>query len=243
MPSSPLDTLRAVFDETVAAHQRFSAGGLDEVAAAAAAIARALSQGRKVLAFGNGGSASDAEHLTAELVGRFERERRGLPAVALTADSSVVTAIANDYGYERLFARQVEGLGAQGDVAFGISTSGRSPNVVAGLAAARAGGLVTVALTGRDGGPVGAAADIHLNVAESSTPRVQEVHRTILHAILFAGRARHRSRTRLADRSNRAASAPENARPARARGADRPRGLCARRVQRMIRTFVGAGGA
>jgi len=183
MSSSALQTLAALFDETIAAHERFRAGGLEAVAAAAAAVAQALGQGRKVLAFGNGGSASDAEHLVAELVGRFERERRGLPAIALTADSSVVTAIANDYGYEKLFARQVEGLGVAGDVAFGISTSGRSPNVIGGLATARARGLVTIALTGRDGGPMGSQADIHVNVPESSTPRVQEVHRTILHAM------------------------------------------------------------
>ena len=223
MPSSPLDTLRALFDETVAAHQRFQAASLPEVVAAADAVAHALRQGRKVLAFGNGGSASDAEHLVAELVGRFERERRAWPAVALTADSSVVTAIANDYGYQRLFARQVEGLGVEGDVAFGISTSGRSPNVVAGLAAARAGGLVTVALTGRDGGEVGAAADIHLNVPEAATPRVQEVHRTILHAIcsLVESRTRLRSREESGREEERRQDGP--AAPARPRRAGRER--------------------
>jgi len=136
-----------------------------------------------LLAFGNGGSASDAQHLVAELVGRFEKERRSLPGIALTADSNIVTALANDYGYETIFTRQIEGLGRPGDVAFGISTSGRSPNVLAGLVAARAAGLVTIALTGRDGGPIGAAAEIHINVADGSTPRVQEVQRTILHAI------------------------------------------------------------
>jgi D-sedoheptulose 7-phosphate isomerase len=177
------DVVRAVFDETTAAHQRFVARGLPEVAAAAAAIGRAVTTGRKVLAFGNGGSAADAQHLVAELVGRFEGERRPLAAVALTTDSSVVTAIANDYGYEHVFTRQIEGLGNEGDIAFGISTSGRSPNVEAALAAAKRRGMVTIALTGRDGGRMGADADIHLNVAEASTPRVQEVHRTVLHAM------------------------------------------------------------
>ena len=104
-------------------------------------------------------------------------------AVALTSDSNIVTAVANDYGYEYVFSRQVEGLGCAGDVAFGISTSGRSKNVETALATAKARGLVTVALTGRDGGRMGADADIHLNVAETSTARVQEVHRTVLHAI------------------------------------------------------------
>src|SRR5258706_11804656 len=157
--------------------------GLDRIVTAADAICRAVASGRKVLAFGNGGSASDAEHLVAELVGRFEGERRALAGIALTADSSVMTAIANDYGYERVFARQVEALGQKGDVAFGISTSGRSPNVLEGLVAAKARGMITIAMTGRDGGPIGAAADIHINVAEASTPRVQEVHRTVMHAM------------------------------------------------------------
>ena len=175
--------LQAIFDETTAAHRRFAGQGLDAVAAAAEAIANAVTNGRKVLAFGNGGSASDAQHLVAELVGRFEGERPALAGVALTTDSAVVTAIANDYGYEHVFTRQIEGLGVQGDVAFGISTSGRSPNVRVALAAAKARGMITIALTGRDGGPIGAEADIHVNVAEASTPRVQEVHRTVLHAM------------------------------------------------------------
>jgi D-sedoheptulose 7-phosphate isomerase len=178
-----LDVVRTVFDRTIAAHERFAAARLETVAAAAAAIGRALAAGRKILVFGNGGSAADAQHLVAELVGRFEVERRALPAVALTTDSSVVTAIANDYGYDRVFTRQIEALGREGDVAFGISTSGRSPNVESALAAAKARGLVTIALTGRDGGRMGADADIHLNVAESSTARIQEVHRTVLHAM------------------------------------------------------------
>lgn len=178
-----IDAIRAVFDETTSAHQRFAARGLPAVADAAAAIGRAVTTGRKVLAFGNGGSAADAQHLVAELVGRFEAERRPLAAVALTTDSSVVTAISNDYGYEHVFSRQIEALGNEGDVAFGISTSGRSRNVEAALAAAKRRGMVTIALTGRDGGRMGADADIHLNVAEASTPRVQEVHRTVLHAM------------------------------------------------------------
>lgn len=183
MSFEPPQILRTIFDETTAAHQRFSSYGLEGIATAADAIGRALLAGRKLLAFGNGGSASDAEHLVAELVGRFEGERRALPAVALTADSSVVTAIGNDYGYQHVFTRQIEALGGPGDIAFGISTSGRSANVEAALAAGKARGMITIALTGRDGGPMGGAADIHLNVAETATPRVQEVHRTILHAM------------------------------------------------------------
>jgi D-sedoheptulose 7-phosphate isomerase len=182
-PSDHLARARAIFDDSVAAHQGFSQRGLERIVAAADACRQALTTGRKVLAFGNGGSASDAQHVVAELVGRFERERRALAAIALTADSTIVTAVANDYGYEQVFSRQIEGLGAPGDVALGISTSGRSRNVEAALTAARANGLITIALTGRDGGRMGADADIHLNVAEASTARVQEVHRTILHAL------------------------------------------------------------
>jgi len=183
MSASSTDTLRAIFDQTVNVHQRYMAYGLDGIVTAASTISRALASGRKVLAFGNGGSASDAEHLIAELVGRFEGERRALAGLALTADSSVLTAIGNDYGYERVFTRQIEALGQEGDVAFGISTSGRSLNVEAALAAAKSRRMITIALTGRDGGKMGADADIHLNVAEASTPRVQEVHRTIMHAM------------------------------------------------------------
>lgn len=178
-----VDVVRQVFEDTTAAHQRFAEHGAATVAQAADAIAQALTAGHKVLAFGNGGSASDAEHLIAELVGRFEVERRSLPGVALTANSSTVTAIGNDYGYEQVFARQVEGLGVAGDVAVGISTSGRSKNVELALSAARTRGMMTIALTGRDGGRMGADADIHLNVREQSTPRIQEVHRTIMHAM------------------------------------------------------------
>jgi D-sedoheptulose 7-phosphate isomerase len=177
------EVVRRIFEDTVVAHQRFAAHQLNGVAEAAEAIGVAVTTGRKILAFGNGGSASDAQHLVAELVGRFEGERRALAAIALTPDSNVVTAIANDYGYEQVFTRQVEALGVAGDVAVGISTSGRSPNVVSALAAARARGMVTIALTGRDGGTMASQVDIHLNVAEASTPRVQEVHRTIMHAV------------------------------------------------------------
>ena len=143
----------------------------------------ASNDGGKVLVFGNGGSAADAQHLATDLVGRFQRERRALAAVALTADSSLLTAIANDYAFDRVFVRQIEALGDRGDVAFGISTSGRSTNVVEGLRAAGARGLRTIALTGRDGGPAGALADIHINVPDPSTARVQEAHRTLIHAI------------------------------------------------------------
>jgi len=135
------------------------------------------------LAFGNGGSAADAQHVAAELVGRYLRERRGLAAIALSTDTSVLTSVGNDYSFDRVFARQIEALGQSGDVALGISTSGRSPNVVAAFETARSQGLRTIAVTGGDGGTVGGRVDIHINVPSTSTPRVQEVHRTLLHVI------------------------------------------------------------
>jgi phosphoheptose isomerase len=177
------ELVTATLVETIALHERVKNGDTRPVIEAAAAISASLHGGGKLLIFGNGGSASDAQHAAAELVGRFERERGGMAAVALTADPSVLTSISNDYGFEHVFARQVEALGRPGDIAFAISTSGNSPNVLAALAAAHARGLKTVALTGRDGGAVAHAAEIHINVPSSSTARVQEVHRTLLHVI------------------------------------------------------------
>ena len=170
-----------VLRDAAAAHERM-AGHAAAIAVAAGAIAAALKQGRTVFAFGNGGSAADAQHFCAELVGRYEGERRGWPAVALTTDTSAVTAIANDYGFERVFARQLEALGRAGDVALAISTSGQSPNVLRGLEAAKTKGLVTIALTGR-GGEAGKIAQHHVSVDEARTSRVQEVHATVLHVI------------------------------------------------------------
>jgi D-sedoheptulose 7-phosphate isomerase len=136
-----------------------------------------------VLVCGNGGSAADSQHFVAELVGRFTRERCAWPALALTTDTSILTAIANDYGFERVFARQVEAHGQPGDVLIAISTSGASPSVLAAVETARARGLTTVALTGRDGGALGRAAQHHLNVPSPSTARAQEVHATLLHVL------------------------------------------------------------
>jgi D-sedoheptulose 7-phosphate isomerase len=173
----------ATLGDAIALHERVKNGDAGPVVAAADAITASLQAGGKLLVFGNGGSASDAQHVAAELVGRFQRERAPLAAVALTSDPSVLTSLANDHGFDRVFAIQIAALGRPGDVVFGISTSGGSPNVVAAIDAARARGLRTLALTGRDGGAVGRSADIHINVPSDSTPRVQEVHRTLLHVI------------------------------------------------------------
>ena len=181
--SEPVAAVRAVVDACIAVHERLREENLQPVAEAAAAILAASRDGGKVLVFGNGGSAADAQHLATDLVGRFQRERRPVAALALTADSTLLTAVANDYAFDRVFVRQIEALGSRGDLAFAISTSGRSVNVVEGLRAARARGLRTIVLTGRDGGPAGALADIHINVPDPSTARIQEAHRTLIHAI------------------------------------------------------------
>ena len=142
-----------------------------------------LQAGGKLLFFGNGGSAADAQHLAAEFVGRFVLERRALPAIALTTDSSILTAVANDYGFEQVFSRQIEALGRPGDVAFGISTSGNSPNVLAGLRQARKQQLQTIGLAGKDGGALSACADVPIVVQAANTARVQECHIAIGHLL------------------------------------------------------------
>jgi D-sedoheptulose 7-phosphate isomerase len=176
-------TVEAMLLETADLHERTARESARSVVAVADLMREAFKSGGKVLIFGNGGSAADAQHFSCELVGRFMRQRRALPAIALTVDSSAVTAIANDFGFDRVFVRQIEALGRPGDVAIGISTSGASANVVAGLQYARSRGLATVALTGGSGGAAGAAADVVVHVPHDVTPRVQEVHRTVIHAV------------------------------------------------------------
>ena len=136
-----------------------------------------------MLIFGNGGSAADSQHMAAELVGRFEAERKALPCIALTTDSSILTAISNDYNFEDIFARQIEALGNAGDTVVAISTSGSSKNVIKGVKAAKAKGAKVITLTGKDGGELLNMADIAINVDAENTARVQEVHITIIHAI------------------------------------------------------------
>jgi D-sedoheptulose 7-phosphate isomerase len=145
--------------------------------------ADALRDGHKILLAGNGGSAADAQHIAAELVGRFAYDRPGMAAIALSTDTSALTAIANDHGFERIFARQVEALGQRGDLLIGISTSGRSPNVIAALQAARAQGLITVGLTGQHPGPMGPLCDHVLAIPSTDTPRIQEAQMLVGHII------------------------------------------------------------
>jgi len=146
----------------------------------------ALTSEKKILACGNGGSAADAQHFAAELVGRFERERRELPAIALSTDSSILTAIANDYSYEVIFSKQVKALGQAGDVLLGISTSGNSANVIAAIEAAHLKGMSVIAFTGKDGGKIKNVlknSDVHLCVPAERTARIQETHLLLLHCL------------------------------------------------------------
>lgn len=146
-------------------------------------VVDALKNGNKILLCGNGGSAADAQHIAAELTGRYKTERRGLPGIALTTDTSALTAIGNDYGYDRVFDRQVESLAREGDVIIGISTSGNSSNVVSALKLGRELGCKTIGLSGRDGGDMNTVCDVNLIVPSHNTPRIQEIHILLGHTI------------------------------------------------------------
>lgn len=154
---------------------------LDEIVRLGALFARAVKSGNCIFFMGNGGSAADSQHLAAEFVGRFQKERRGLPAVALTTDTSILTAVGNDYGFDAVFARQVEALAKAGDVVVGLSTSGNSPNVIKALQAAKAAGAVAVGMTGRSGGKMAAICDLCIKVPADVTARIQEAHALIGH--------------------------------------------------------------
>ena len=175
-------TVASVIDDHLAC--AFALRGLAaEIARAAALVAEALGGGGKVLLCGNGGSAADAQHIAGELVGRFLRERRPLPALALNANTSVLTALGNDYGFEEVFARQVAALGRPGDVLVAISTSGNSPNVLRAAKAARERGMKVIGLTGAGGGKLRELCDLCLCVPSTSTPRIQEMHMLIGHIV------------------------------------------------------------
>lgn len=177
--------VRSTIEASIAAKQSLlkNAEVVATIAKVSELLADALRRGNKVLLFGNGGSAADAQHIAAELVGRFAFERRALPALALSVNSSCVTAIGNDYGFDRVFSRQLEALGRQGDVAVGISTSGKSPNVALALTVARKMEIHTVALTGRGGGILRETAEHCICVPSDETPRIQECHILIGHII------------------------------------------------------------
>jgi len=178
-----LARVRAAFEDSIATKRATLEASAGAIARAADRIIDCLRADRKLLAFGNGGSASDAQHLCAELAGRYVRERPGLPAIALTANSSELTAIGNDYGFDRVFARLVEAHGRPGDVAVAISTSGNSPNVLEAVRVARERGLATIALIGKGGGKLAGRVDVPIVVASDRTPRIQETHIAIIHVL------------------------------------------------------------
>mgnify|MGYP001594654354 CR=1 FL=1 len=177
------------FQDSIATKQRVVAALTPQIAAASQAMVDCLGKGGKILACGNGGSAGDSQHFAAELVGRFEREREELAAIALTNDSSILTAVANDYSFDEIFSKQVRALGKPGDILFGISTSGNSKNVVAAVDAAHAKGMHVVGMTGRNGGRIAALmqpGDVLLNVDSQITARIQELHLLTLHCLCDA---------------------------------------------------------
>jgi D-sedoheptulose 7-phosphate isomerase len=178
-----IDAIRKAVAESLELKKQFFSANEETIAQAAREIATALEQGNKVLLYGNGGSAADSQHIAAEWVGRFQRERRALPAIALTTDTSILTAVGNDYGFDQIFVRQMRALGQRGDIAIGLSTSGNSPNVLLATDAAIEMGLITIGLTGSDGGKLGPKVKYHLNVPIKSSARVQEIHIMVGHIL------------------------------------------------------------
>jgi D-sedoheptulose 7-phosphate isomerase len=183
MNASHARLIRQRLQEAALVKLLLAESGADEIGAIAAAVVKALKAGRRAVLFGNGGSAADAQHIAAEMEGRFTRERRPWPVQALTTNTSSLTAIGNDYEYASTFSRLVRAHARRGDVAIGLSTSGNSPNVVEGLKAARALGAVTVAFTGLHGGKAAKVADLVFHAPSESTPRIQECHITAGHII------------------------------------------------------------
>jgi D-sedoheptulose 7-phosphate isomerase len=218
-----------VFSDAIAEHLEVIRGveaQQDVLESIARVMADAIHRGNQVMWCGNGGSAGDSQHLSAELVGRFRRERRGMPSIALTTDTSVLTSIANDYGYEAVFSRQVEALGRKGDVLVGISTSGNSHNVIAALEAAKVYGLTTIAFTGAGGGRMAGLADFLFAVGSRETARVQEAHILAGHMICdwLELDLIERDRVKLADQVlNGSFHAPEL--PVRSQAADQEAGV------------------
>jgi D-sedoheptulose 7-phosphate isomerase len=177
------DHIIKIFKESNRVKEAFINENLSKLVSVVEAIIAGLKAGNKILIFGNGGSAADAQHLAAEFINRFVIERPPLPAIALTTDSSVLTSIGNDYDFSEVFSKQIRAIGQAGDIAWGISTSGNSSNVLKALEMAKKMGLVTVAFTGKDGGSIAKIADFAVNVSSSVTARIQEAHITAGHAI------------------------------------------------------------
>ena len=177
------DHIVKIFKESIRVKEAFVNENLIKLVNVVEAIIAVLKAGNKILIFGNGGSAADAQHIAAEFVNRFVIERPPLPAIALTTDTSIITSIGNDYDFSEIFSKQIRAIGQQGDIAWGISTSGNSANVLKALEVAKKMDLVTIAFTGKDGGNIAKIADLSVNVSSSVTARIQEVHITAGHAI------------------------------------------------------------
>lgn len=177
------DLILKVFEESAAVKLSFVRKNIKTIVSVVDLIVEAFHEGNKVMLFGNGGSAADAQHIAAEFVNRFMIERPPLPALALTTDTSVITSIGNDYNYDQIFLKQIKALGKEGDIAWGISTSGNSPNVIKALKEAKKMGLKTVGMTGKDGGKIAKSVDYLLNVESDVTARIQETHITVSHVI------------------------------------------------------------
>jgi D-sedoheptulose 7-phosphate isomerase len=180
---SVIDSIRKSVAESLKLKREFFGANERLIEKVALTISSALINGSKIMLYGNGGSAADAQHIAAEWVGRFRKERQPLPALALTTDTSILTAVGNDYGFDRIFSRQLQALGRKGDISIAISTSGNSLNVLTANDAARDLGLVTVGLTGGDGGKLAENVDYHINVPHKSSARVQEVHIMLGHIL------------------------------------------------------------
>lgn len=177
------NSIKKEFESHLETIQKVMESSQNDLEAAAIMVVEALQNGKKVLICGNGGSAADAQHFAAELTGRYKTERRGLPAIALTTDTSALTAIGNDYGYDRVFDRQVESLANEGDLLIGISTSGNSENIVNALNTAKEFGCKTLGLTGKSGGTMNELCDLNVVIPSSDTPRIQEMHILFIHCI------------------------------------------------------------
>ncbi|MDP8265553.1 MAG: D-sedoheptulose 7-phosphate isomerase [Candidatus Aceula meridiana] len=172
-----------IFNESIAIKQKTLELNIRKIEQAVVLIERTIKKGGKVILFGNGGSAADSQHIAAEFIGRFQKERKSIPAIALTTDTSILTALGNDYGFSIIFARQLQGLGVSKDVAVALSTSGNSVNVIEGLKTAKKIGMKTVSLTGGNGGKIAKMTNISLIVPSKNTARVQESHIVMAHAI------------------------------------------------------------
>jgi len=178
-----MDEILNIFRKSAEIELRFAEDNAARIEQVVDVIVKTFAEGGKILVFGNGGSAADAQHIAAEFVNRYMLDRNPLPAIALTTDSSILTSVSNDISFDEIFARQIAALGKKGDIAWGITTSGKSRNIARAFETARELGLITLGITGQDGGAVAAMVDYNLNVASDLTPRIQETHLTLAHVI------------------------------------------------------------